>query len=63
MTVPTTVDISEAARRIGISPYVLYRRIQAGILPPGAVIRFGPRRLWINVARFETSIADGGVPQ
>jgi hypothetical protein len=43
----------KAARKIGVGIRFLYRAIREGALPADAVIRVGPKKVLINLNRWE----------
>ncbi len=54
-------SIPEVASEFGLTPWFLYELIRQRKLPPGVVVRLGPRTTRINRSRWMAFIDSGGL--
>lgn len=60
---PLLAPIPKIARPYGLKPWFVYELIRQDKLPPGVVVRFGPRTTRINCAKWAEFVEAGGLEQ
>lgn len=50
--------VADAASQAGVRPETIWRWIRQGRIPTSAVVRFGPRTVRLNAARFATVLKE-----